>query len=132
MRISPQAVDAMASTIIRQQIRSRRTWNRRFAAHFVVPQDVVSELWGLLEDQGSIPRGFRPIHLLWTLCFLKIYATENVLAGICQCHEDTFRKWVWVGIHLIKELELVSVLVCCNPFILFNGCFSLLLLIFID
>ena len=44
------------------------------------------------------------MHLLWTLSFLKIYVSESVVSNLCNCHEDTLRKWVWVGIHLIKEL----------------------------
>jgi len=108
MRFPVQAVDALAMTIIQRDTSSRRVWNRRFASFFVIPQYVVSELWGLLTDQGNLPQGFRPIHLLWTLCFLKLYSPEVAMATLLGCHEDTMRKWVWVGIHLIKELDLVS------------------------
>ena len=110
MRLSTEAVDALALTIIqRPGIRSRRGWNRRHASYFVVPQDVVSELWSLTQDGGRAPKGFLPMHLLHTLCYLKLYGTETVAAGICNgvC-EDTLRKWVWVGICLVKDLDLVS------------------------
>ena len=33
-------------------IRLRQIWDRRFALHFSVMQDVVGKLWDLLEDQG--------------------------------------------------------------------------------
>ena len=47
----------------------------------------------------------------------------NVMAGICGCHEDTLRKWVWVGIHIIKELDLVRDDSCVLPFLLFFSSF---------
>ena len=91
MRFLPESVDALAQMIIQKSIWLRQIWDRRFASHFVVMQDVVSKLWGLLEDQG-LPHGFQPMHLLWTLCFLKIYVSENVVSNLCDCHEDTLHK----------------------------------------
>lgn len=107
MRFTPESVDYLAQSIMNRRLGgSRNAWNRRFASHFCVSQDVTCELWVLLEE-GELPGGFRPSHLLWTLLFLTLYDSESVLAGMCGCHEDTFRKWIWVGIDRLANLHLV-------------------------
>ena len=46
-----------------------------------------------------------PIHLLWTLMFLKGYHKESVNSAIAEVDEKTFRKWVWILIPEISYLE---------------------------
>jgi hypothetical protein len=38
-------------------------------------------------------RGASPVHLLWTLMFMKLYYADEVNAFIAQVDENTFRKW---------------------------------------
>ena len=45
--------------------------------------------------------------MLWTLAFMKLYDSEAVLAAICRCDEKTFRKWVWQGVDVLGDLDLV-------------------------
>jgi len=59
---------------------------------------------GLAEDEEF--RQFTPSRLLWTLLFLMLYSSEDVLAGIAGTRK-TFRKWVWYGIDVLCELDLV-------------------------
>ena len=47
--------------------------------------------------------------MLWTLLFLKVYASENVLCKICACDEKTLRKWVWMMLDEMARLDVVSV-----------------------
>jgi hypothetical protein len=57
--------------------------------------------------KNIVPEGFRRIHLLWTLTFLKLYCSEEIVSAICGCDEKTLRKWVWKGIDALGELNLV-------------------------
>jgi hypothetical protein len=49
-----------------------------------------------------------PIHLLWMLCFLKLYNSENAMASQCCCDEKTLRKWAWYMIEAVASLDVVS------------------------
>ena len=48
----------------------------------------------------------KPCHLLWALLFLKVYAVEDVLAGMCECDEETFRKYADRILSMISLLEV--------------------------
>ena len=44
--------------------------------------------------------------MLWGLMFLKIYASEGVLATLAGgVDEKTFRKWAWRFVDAIADLE---------------------------
>jgi len=47
-------------------------------------------------------------HLLWSFLFLKTYDPEKVLSVACGVDEKTYRKWVWLVLDLLGELDLVS------------------------
>ena len=109
---SKQAVQALAQTITRRSPALSRSINRRrFQANFGVTPATVSYVWDLLLKEGNLPRGFRPTHLLWTLVFLKMYACEHITSALCGCDEKTLRKWVWIGVAKLSELDLVSMIV---------------------
>ena len=79
--------------------------NRRFRALFGVSPAVCSKVWILI--QASTPRSFQPIHLLWGLMLLKIYASEHVNAALSGVDEKIFRKWSWKAIRAIADLRVV-------------------------
>lgn len=109
VQFSRRAVEALAQKITRRSPALSRSINRRrFRANFGVSAHTVSYLWELLSRRGNLPRGFRPSHLLWTLVFLNLYASEPIAAALCGCDEKTLRKWVWIGVDRLCELELVS------------------------
>jgi hypothetical protein len=106
--ITPGAFLALAQTITKKSpIKARQKALHRFVAVFGSKPSLVSVLWTLLEAK-TLPRGFRPIHLLWTLCFVKLYSSQATLSSLCGCDEKTFRKWVWLGLETISDLELAS------------------------
>lgn len=80
---------------------SKSTFSRPFWGN---PR-VCSLLWN--ELLGVRPEGSRPIHLLWTLLFLKVYATEHVNKLVTSADEKTYRKWTWMFLNLIADLNLV-------------------------
>ena len=51
-----------------------------------------------------------PLHLLWTLMFLKQCSTEEVNAARAGVHEDAFRDWAWRVLTVTSNAEFVSVI----------------------
>jgi hypothetical protein len=83
---------------------------RQFASLFGCTPAVASALWNRIDkkkEEIGVHCDFTPTKLLWTLCFLKIYTSETVLSVICGCTEKTLRKWVWKGIDILADLDLV-------------------------
>ena len=95
--------------------RRGRTWSSAWSCllkHYVKSTFSIS-FWSITQnvllsmDSDEDP-ACRPVHLLWTLMFLKIYSTECVDAGIVNANEKSFRKWVWFLVKEVSKLEFVS------------------------
>ena len=85
------------------------TKQRRFRAFFGTTASICSRLWSLC-SHILIAEGAMPVHLLWALMFLKQYNTEEVNASMAGCDEKTFRRWCWLVVHVLADIELVRVL----------------------
>lgn len=102
---------------------SQSAFESRWQQHFNAEPDVCLEVWNRLEvedhwESGPDDRSAEPQHLLWALLFLKTYATESVLAGMCGgVDEDTFSTWAWRFIEKISYLdsEVVRQAICFGP-----------------
>ena len=71
-------------------------------------------LWEMLVDNDILPDGGSLHHFLWCLMFLKIYGKEKTMCSLLGgIDPKTFRKWVWIFMDAICELEseVVSVIV---------------------
>lgn len=79
--------------------------SRRFRALFGVSPLVCQKIWELLES-SRLPAS-NPVHLLWALMFLKVYASEHVHACLAGVDEKTLRKWQWKYVRLISSLAQV-------------------------
>jgi hypothetical protein len=55
------------------------TDDHRFRAKFGTSPRICAALWHKLEPETTMSKGARPVHLLWGLMLMKIYATEAVL-----------------------------------------------------
>lgn len=107
---------ACASSFVKTLLNpgSERTQERRFKKVFGVSAATCSTLWGLLNAAlPSLPNSACPVHLLWTLYFLKHYGIEEANAAFVGCDEKTYRKWCWICIDALSELDLVSQLFLC-------------------
>ena len=65
-------------------------------------------LWWLIVMEGKLelPVGASPTHMLWSLLFLKTCGKETMLSSMAGgIDEKTFRKWAWVFIMIISDLE---------------------------
>ena len=83
--------------------------NRDFHAHFGVSPFIVDIVWGSLCERGGLPKGLQHQHLLWALCWLKVYATDSVMLSILNLKsEKTFKKYRDMAMEALYELENVS------------------------
>ena len=110
MQITRKAAHQLAEQEIshRSSALSRKTNKRQFGANFGCSSRVCAFLWSRLVVKGILPSRFLPKHLLWTLVFLKLHCSETMLAILCGCDEKMLQKWVWKGLDLLAELNLVS------------------------
>ena len=88
---------------------SSSTFERRFRSFLGASPMVVESIWNRLDPFRTIePRhkGVKPVHLLWVLLFMKVYAEESIHTGLVGgVDEKTFRKWIWIFIKDISYLE---------------------------
>ena len=75
-------------------------------------------MWIRINPTVSMPRGVKPVHLLWALMFLKLYCSESVLCTLASegdaVDEKTLRKWVWLFLPAIADIasDVVSSAYC--------------------
>ena len=89
-----------------------RVYMRRFKSYFGATPSICAQLWQMLDPRRQISSYAKPVHLLWALMLIRVYATEEVLAGIAGVTEKTFRKWAWAFITATADVsyEVVSLL----------------------
>ena len=61
--------------------------------------------WEWLEWKGTILEGENKEHYLWVCLQLMVYPTENVLSMLLDVGEKTFRKWAWIFLLALSDLE---------------------------
>lgn len=81
------------------------TKNRRFKSFFGITPKVCSIVWEKIRHDRPI--GFSPKHLLWGLNFLKQYTNEENRHSIFQADEKTIRKWTWIAVGLLSDMNVV-------------------------
>ena len=86
---------------------------RRFRALFGCTCVVCAWMWNYWVHRNVLPSAARPIHLLYALLVLKVYAIEEVNKSMTGVDEKTFRKWVWIFVDLMAfQLPAVSKQMC--------------------
>jgi hypothetical protein len=98
--IAASMADSLAESV------GEYTRRRRFRSLFGISTTICTKIWSLLICQ--VRREARPIHLLWTLFFLKHYSVEEVNATFAGVSEKTYRKWTWLMLEELSLLNLVS------------------------
>jgi hypothetical protein len=110
-RLRPTMVDvdtilSVGRDIINKNSGSINTEERRFREMFGCSPQVVLELWTMLISKSIIESTSEVRHLLWALLFLKIYAKETTTSRLVGgVDEKTYRKWVWIFVCAIADLE---------------------------
>jgi len=77
---------------------------RLFRSNFGVSPRTMQKCWTLLLMHAASSK-IKPKHLLWTCLFLKTYGKECTHCSICQCDPKTFRRWIWIVVRAISNLE---------------------------
>lgn len=91
------------------------TFEGRWTSHFNAEPKVCLDLWNRLQQtsfDGIDDANEQPRHLLWACLFLQVYAVENVLAGMCECDEETFKLYAMRFVEKISYLEFDVVSYC--------------------
>lgn len=78
---------------------------RRYKSFFGVTPLVCFIVWQKLKNEA--PSGSHPKHLLWCLNFLKQYTVDHTRKAIFEADEKTVRKWTWIFVKLISDLNVV-------------------------
>lgn len=84
---------------------SKYVAQRRFTSFFGVTPRVCSLIWDKIKH--DIPNGGAPKHLLWSLSFVKQYSVEHYRRSIFHADEKTIRKWTWLFLELLSNLDVV-------------------------
>ena len=96
-----------------EKTRSTGTEDSNFHQFFGCSVLVFQALWSLLLITDTLPEGGSILHLLWTLLFLKTYSKQKVLCSLAGIKDnETFRKWTWLFISAICELQHLVVSFC--------------------
>ena len=78
----------------------------RFKSSFGVSEKNCAIVWVSVGIEFEYSNNCAMEHLLWALCLLSTYDTEeNLSAKFGGVDEKTFRKWSWLFIHLISGLQ---------------------------
>ena len=85
--------------------RSHATQNQCFKGLCGVHPTVCVIVWGELKQSMLVEDACKPKHPLWVLIFLKTYTTKSSLAVAIGVDEKTLRKWIFIIIYAISDLE---------------------------
>lgn len=75
-----------------------------FRSNFKYSPRRCAYLYQCIYCHPSLPDGFVPKHLLWTLYFLVTYAAEKRLCCILKADRKTIRKYTWPTITALASL----------------------------
>jgi hypothetical protein len=78
---------------------------RNFKAYFGATPKICADIWQMINPPQHINQYARPVHLLWGLMLMKVYATEEILSGIAGVTEKTYRKWAWKFVISVSNLS---------------------------
>lgn len=85
-----------------------------FKEIFGISAYITSIVWYLLSTKADLDNNILPIHLLWTLVFMRHYMTNRVLATFLKANSKTICIYlfqVFCGIHKLANI-MVSFHVC--------------------
>ena len=89
----------------------------RFWQVFGVTANLAFIVWGIiiLKHLPNLDVAAKPIHLLWTLLFLKQYLTGPMLESITGKTRKTAMKYIWAMVGIMAQMvgSMVSFQICC-------------------
>jgi hypothetical protein len=80
--------------------------DRQFYELFGVGSNVALVAWNLINELDLLPEGGTMTHFPWTLCFLKVYAKQGPMCGLCGgVDHKTLKKWIDKFLVALADLE---------------------------
>ena len=79
-----------------------------FEALFGCSPTLLAYVWKKLCRKKLLGANSLPIHLLWTMAFLKQYGTEAAMAAMFHTSRETYRQRIWDMLEAIWNLDEVS------------------------
>ena len=90
----------------------------QFRLSFGVSADLTSILWGVIvmEHIHKFDVAVKPVHLLWTLLFLKQYMTGQMQEAVIGKTRKTIMKYVWAVVAVMAGManDMVSHRCCLS------------------
>jgi hypothetical protein len=82
--------------------------DRTFIAFYGRNSAEVAEIWDSCNERVQ-PKA-QPKHLMWTLMYMKLYNSMDVMCILLDTSKPTFEKWVWswIGAIATKHADVVS------------------------
>lgn len=103
--------------------KAESTEERTFRCLFGCAPEVALTIWTMLLTMDVVPADGTITYFLWSLLFLKVYGSTEVLLKIAGNPDaKTFRLWVWRFIPAIANLQPVLVRNCCYSIIISIVC----------
>jgi hypothetical protein len=86
----------------------KKPYGRWFSAMFGVYPNIAVMAWNEMILFSFLVENHRFLHLLWTLNFLKVYGSLDVMASRVGTSNTTYQKWVKATIGSIVKIRVVS------------------------
>lgn len=93
--IKPESFKHVANEIwgVDRTQRHSRIFESRFKGFFNYSAEQCAIAWNKMEEQDLLPYYVLPMHILWTLMWLKLYMIEEVMCSMLKVRDKTFRKY---------------------------------------
>jgi hypothetical protein len=106
-----EVIQATANSIFSkmESTRAPAAVDRTFKSLFGCSIIVAHLLWNYMIIHCDSLDEIRVKHMLWALCFLKSYATESQMAVWFDADRKTVRKYVWLALGKIIQIEVAVV-----------------------
>lgn len=88
---------------------SFRIQRDNFVSFYGVEPYMVAIIWKHLVEKIESIRSLakpNPKHLLWGLLFYQCYDTNRRNAALCGCDIKTYRKWAWLYMEAMADLDV--------------------------
>ena len=104
--ITPNIIINAAEDMVNLPQTRNDTFNWRWISAFGLLPKVCSVLWNKIDPFNTMSMGVHPKHLLWALCFLTVYDTEqNSSHRTDRVDKKTHWKWSELFVEAISYLE---------------------------
>jgi hypothetical protein len=90
---------------------------RWFTAMFGLLPNIAVMLWNEMYIHSFLDNKHQFKHILWTMNFLKVYSTIDVMASSTGVSKVTYQKWIKLTIKCIVKIRIVSNVICLFIFL---------------